>query len=292
MIAAGLIDSDPGSLTSEHAEDADRARAIVDRYHDLGYEEIKIYQSLKPELISVVAAEAHRFGMKVTGHIPTGSDALTAVRDGMDMINHIGFVTRVMRPQGATGVQSDSPEAQAAIRLFLDHHTVIEPTLARAEFGGHPRRQPFSELEPSVAWLPPELAIILNNSGVPENREARSAASLQAALDTTKILHDAGVPILAGSDQVVPGFSVHRELELLVRAGFTPMDAIRSATTVPAKIFGISDVGAVAPGKRADLVILDANPLADIKNIRRVHLVIAEGKVFAPNALRKKVDIN
>jgi imidazolonepropionase-like amidohydrolase len=111
-------------------------------------------------------------------------------------------------------------------------------------------------------------------------------------LDTTKILHDAGVPILAGSDQVVPGFSVHRELELLVRAGFTPLDAIRSATTVPAKIFGISDVGAVAPGKRADLVILDANPLADIKNIRRVHLVIAEGKVFAPNALRKKVDIN
>jgi len=292
MIAAGLIDSDPGSLTSEHAEDADRARAIVGRYHDLGYEEIKIYQSLKPELIPAVAAEAHSLGMKVTGHVPTGSDALTAVRDGMDMINHIGFVTRVMRPQGATCVQSDSPEAQAAIRLFLDHHTVIEPTLARAEFGGHPRRQPFSEFEPSVAWLPPQLAIILNNSGVPENREARSAASLQAALDTTRILHDAGVPILAGSDQVVPGFSVHRELELLVRAGFTPLDAIRSATTIPAKIFGISDVGVIAPGKRADLVILDANPLDDIRNISRVHLVVAEGKMLQPGGLRKKVDIN
>jgi imidazolonepropionase-like amidohydrolase len=292
MIAAGLIDSDPGSLTSEHAEDADRARAIVNRYHDLGYEEIKIYQSLKPDLIPVVTAEAHRLGMKVTGHIPTGADALTGVRDGMDQINHIGFVTRVMRPQGATGVQRDSPEAQAAIRLFLDHHTVIEPTLARAEFGGHPRRLPFSELEPSVAWLPPELAIILNNAGVPENREARSAASLQVALDTTKILHDAGVPILAGSDQVVPGFSVHRELELLVRAGFTPLEAIRSATTVPATIFGISDLGAVEAGKRANLVILDANPLDDIKNIRRVHLVVAEGKVFQPDVLRKKVDIN
>ena len=292
MIAAGLIDSDPGSLTSEHAEDADRARAIVDRYHDLGYEEIKIYQSFKPELIPVVTAEAHRFGMKVTGHIPTGTDALTGVRDGMDMINHIGFVTRVMRPQGATGVQQDSPEALAAIRLFLDHHTVIEPTLARVEFGGHPRRQPFSEFEPSVAWLPPELAIILNNAGVPENREARSAASVQSALDTTKILHDAGVPILAGSDQVVPGFSVHRELELLVRAGFTPLDAIRSATTVPAKIFGISDLGAIEAGKRANLVILDASPLDDIRNIRLVHLVVAEGRVFQPVALRKKVDIN
>jgi len=292
MIVAGLIASDPGSLTSEHAEDADRARAIVDRYHELGYEEMKIYQSFKPELIPVVTEEAHRLRMKVTGHIPTGTDALTGVRDGMDMINHIGFVTRVMRPQGATGVQRDSPEAQAAIRLLLDHHTIVEPTLARSEFSGHPRRQPFSELEPSVAWLPPELAIILNNAGVPEDREARAAASLQVALDTTKILHDAGVPILAGSDQVVPGFSVHRELELLVRAGFTPLDAIRSATTVPAKIFDISDVGVVAPGKRADLVILDANPLEDIKNIRRVHLVVAEGKVFAPDALRKKVDIN
>jgi hypothetical protein len=99
MHAAGLIDSDPGSLTSEHAEDAERARFIVQRYHQLGYEQIKIYQSLRPELIPVVAAEAHRLGMAVTGHIPTRTDALTAVRNGMDQINHISFVTRVMRPQ-------------------------------------------------------------------------------------------------------------------------------------------------------------------------------------------------
>src|ERR1700693_69375 len=256
------------------------ARAIVQRYHLLGYEQIKIYQSLKPELIPVAAAEAHRLRMTVTGHIPTGTDALSAVRSGMDQINHISFVTRVMRGKGSTGVRADSEQVQAAVRLFLERHTVVEPTLARSEYNGHPSRRPFSELEPSVPFLPP-IAVILNNAGVTRDREQRSAASLQTALDTTKILHDAGVPILAGSDQVVPGFSVQRELELLVRAGLTPVEAIRTATTLPAKILGISEGisegGAIKAGGRADLVVLDANPLDDISNIRRVYLTIIAG---------------
>ena len=223
MYAAGLIDSDPGSLTSEHAEDAETVRSIVRRYHDLGYQEIKIYQSLKPELIPVVAEEAHSLGMKVTGHIPTGTDAITAVRNGMDMINHINFAIRVMRPQGATRVSADSPEAQAALKVFLEHQTIIEPTLARSEFNLHPAQRPFSEFEPFVTRLPPELALILNNSGIDQAREERAAAAFRMALETTKILHDAGVPILAGSDQVVPGASLLRELELLVRAGLKPI---------------------------------------------------------------------
>ncbi len=291
MYAAGLIDSDPGSLTSEHAEDAGKARAIVRRYQALGFQEIKIYQSLKPELIPIVTAEAHRLGMKVTGHIPTGTDALTGVRDGMDMINHISFVTRVMRPQGATGVRADSPEALQAIRLFREHHTIIEPTLARSEFNLHPQRRPFSEIEPSVARLPPELAIILNNSGISQDREERAAIALQTALDTTKILHDAGIPILAGSDQVVPGSSLHRELELLVRAGLTPIEAIRAATKNPKEVLGVADSGIIAAGQRADLVVLDANPLDDIRNIRHVRWTVIGGSVLDSNQLWKLVDV-
>lgn len=291
MRAAGLIDSDPGSLTSEHAEDADRARAIVQRYHDLGYEQIKIYQSLRPALIPVVTAEAHRLGMTVTGHIPTGTDALTAVQAGMDQINHIGFVTRVMRPAGATAVTADSAEARAAIALLLEHHTVVEPTLARGEFNGHPRRQPFAAFDPAAALLPPELAVILNNAGVSAEREARAAASLQVALDTARVLHDAGVPLLAGSDQVVPGFSIHRELELLVRAGLTPLEALRTATSVPGKVFGVPDTGVVRAGDRADLVVLDANPLEDISNIRRVRFTVLGGRLYDPAALRHAVDM-
>ena len=229
--------------------------------------------------------------MKVTGHIPTGTDALTGVRDGMDMINHISFVTRVMRPQGATGVRADSPEAINAIRLFREHHTIIEPTLARSEFNLHPRRLTFSRIEPSVMRLPSELAIILNNSGISQDREERAAAALQTALDTTKILHDAGILLLAGSDQVVPGSSLHRELELLVRAGLTPLEAIRAATKNPNEVLGVTDSGRIEAGKRADLVVLDANPLDDIRNIRHVRWTVIGGRVLVPNQLWKLVDI-
>ncbi len=291
MYAAGLIDSDPGSLTSEHAEDAERARDIVRRYHELGYQEMKIYQSLKPDLIPVVTAEAHRLGMKVTGHIPTGTDALTGVRNGMDMINHISFVTRVMRPAGATTVTADSAEAKAAIDLFLRNHTIVEPTLARSEFNVHPKRKPFRDFEPSVTRLPPELAVILNNAGIDQSREDRAAIAFQTALDTTRILNEAGVPLLAGSDQVVPGSSLHRELELLVRAGLTPLAAIRAATVLPTKVLGITDSGSIEMGKRADLLVLDANPLDDISNVRRVRWSIIGGKVLDPSSLWRLVDI-
>jgi imidazolonepropionase-like amidohydrolase len=291
MYAAGLIDSDPGSLTSEHAEDPDTARAIVGRYRELGYEQIKIYQSLRPGLIPVVADEAHRLGMQVTGHIPTGTDALSAVRDGMDQINHIGFVVRALRPGAATVVQADSPAALTAIRLLLEHHTVIEPTLARSEFNGHPRRVPFSAFEPTVAVLPPELSIILNNAGVTEDREASATVGFQAALDATKILYDAGVPIFAGSDQVVPGFSLLRELELLVRAGLSPLDALRAATTTPARALGVPDAGTVRDGSRADVVVLDGNPLENISNIRRVFLTVRGGVAYDPHELRRIVDL-
>jgi imidazolonepropionase-like amidohydrolase len=291
IYAAGLIDSEPGALTSEHAEDPEAARAVVRHYHDLGYEEIKIYQSLKPELISVVATEAHRLGMQVTGHIPTGADALRGVRDGMDQINHVGFVTRVMRPDGVADLRPDSAEARETVRLFLDHHTVVEPTLARGEFNLHPQRRPFRVIDPSAAWLPPELAVILNNAGVTQDREARAATSLQTALAATRLLHDAGVPILAGSDLVIPGSSLHRELELLVRAGLSPMEALRAATTTPARVLGVTDAGAVEAGQRADLVVLDANPLSDIRNIRRVRWTVAGGTMREAAPLWRLVDI-
>src|SRR4029077_9107911 len=93
--------------------------------------------------------------------------------------------------------------------------------------------------------------------------------SLRAQLAIIKAMHDAGVTIVAGTDYGLPGFSLLRELELYVEAGLTPLEAIRAATVVPAEVMGMSaEVGSIAPGKRADLVILDADPLADIRNIR------------------------
>jgi imidazolonepropionase-like amidohydrolase len=94
-------------------------------------------------------------------------------------------------------------------------------------------------------------------------------------------MHKAGVPIVAGTDQTVPGFSIYREIELYVQAGFTPMEAIQAATIVPARVMGFDkELGTVEAGKRADLAILDANPLDSIHNIRSVRFVITNGTMY------------
>ena len=103
-------------------------------------------------------------------------------------------------------------------------------------------------------------------------------------------LHKAGVPIVAGTDQAVPGYSLYREIELYAEAGFTPMEAIQAATLVPARALGVSkNVGTVEVGKRADLILLDANPLDDIHNIRSVRYVIANGVMYTTARLWESV---
>jgi imidazolonepropionase-like amidohydrolase len=100
-------------------------------------------------------------------------------------------------------------------------------------------------------------------------------------LNTIGALHRAGIPIVAGTDQVVPGHSLHREIELYVKAGFTPMEAIQAATLVPARVMNMeSEVGTIAAGKRADLIILDRNPLDEIRNIRTMKTVITGGRMY------------
>jgi imidazolonepropionase-like amidohydrolase len=100
-------------------------------------------------------------------------------------------------------------------------------------------------------------------------------------------LHRAGVPILAGTDQAVPGHSLHRELEIFVDAGFTPAEALASATTVPARLFGRD--GTIEAGKKADLVLVDGNPLVNIADTRRIRVVISRGRLYDPAPLWRSV---
>ena len=134
------------------------------------------------------------------------------------------------------------------------------------------------------------LAGPINGVGVPDERAAFASAALAKTLELVRVLHQAGVPIVAGTDQTVPGHSLHRELELYVRAGFTPMEALQSATIVPARVMKIDrEVGTVEVGKAADLVLLDADPLTNIANTRRISLVIAGGRVYDPAILWRSV---
>ena len=103
-------------------------------------------------------------------------------------------------------------------------------------------------------------------------------------------LHKAGVRVVAGTDQAIPGHSLHREIELYVQAGFTPLEAIQAATSVPAQVMGLDkDVGTVEVNKRADLIVLDANPLDDIHNIRTVEFVVANGVIYPTAKLWESV---
>jgi len=107
---------------------------------------------------------------------------------------------------------------------------------------------------------------------------------------TLRALHEAGIPIVAGTDQAIPGYSLHREIELYVEAGFTPLEALQAATIVPARALGVeSESGSLTPGKRGDVLLLDTDPLADIHNTRKVWRTVAAGAVYDPAPLWKSV---
>jgi imidazolonepropionase-like amidohydrolase len=298
LLLAGVIDGGASPLGTITAETPAEARAAVARYHGLGYEQIKIYQSLKPELVAVVAAEAHRLGLTVTGHVPIGTNAFNAVEAGMDQINHINFITRLMYPRDfkptpgtpAPPLDLESPSAQAGIDYLRRHGTVVEPTLARAELNLHPRASDFADFEPGMAKLPYELFVVLNNTGVQAEVGERAKAAFERSLKLTGRLHRGGVPLMAGSDLVVPGHSMFRELELLVRAGLSPLEAVRAATLVPARAFGMEgELGTVEAGKRADLILVQGNPLDSISHIRRVKYVVTRGRIYDCAALWRSV---
>ncbi|HEX3927417.1 MAG TPA: amidohydrolase family protein [Gemmatimonadales bacterium] len=291
MLLAGVIDGPgPYGLGVERASTPEEGEALVKRYHDAGFQQIKIYSSITRPTLDSICAAAHRLGMTVTGHIPFSLDAYGGVAAGMDQINHIQYIVPLMKTAGALPLDTASAPARKAIDFLVQHHTVLDPTLVIFEWADHPARIPFSDIEPGVAKVAPELRSQLMNTGVPAAAEASSASSFNDMVMAVSALHKAGVTIVAGTDQTVPGYSLHRELELYVEAGFTPMEAIQAATLVPAQVMHVDgDVGTVTVGKRADLIVVDGNPLVRIADLRNITMVIAGGRRYAPAPLWRSV---
>jgi imidazolonepropionase-like amidohydrolase len=294
LLLAGIVDgTGPSAIGVARVDTPAQAKMWTDKYHDAGFQQMKIYSSVKLEELKDVADEAHRLGMTVTGHVPIGLNAYQTIEAGQDQINHIPYIVDIMVPplpddasrldhaNASANLDLNSPDAQKAIAFLVQHGTVVDPTLALFEFFTASTAKPAASIEPGVVKVAPELEAILADVGPPSPNADISEKVFAKELAVVGALHKAGVPIVAGTDQTVPGHSLHREIELYVQAGFTPMEAIQAATIVPARVMGLDkEVGTVEPGKRADVIILDGNPLESIHNIRKVEFVITNGTMY------------
>ena len=275
VLLAGLVDGDdPGGFGTTIAGSPEQGRAIVERYKSAGFNQIKLYTVLQPDVVAAIITRAHELGMTVTGHIPASMGLTKAVEAGMDHVAHLPI-----------NGDPRSPQTRATIEMLAKRKTVLDPTLPWNELLGHAPETPLESFEPGFAHAPP--ALLANYRSVKNAVDAATAMRrVRESEVMVKALFDAGVPIVAGTDGGLPGYSLLRSLEMYVEAGLTPMQAIESATRVPAESMGLAkDSGTIEVGKRADLIILNADPLSNISNIRKLRFVVANGRVLEPAQL-------
>jgi imidazolonepropionase-like amidohydrolase len=294
LLLAGIVDG-TGTITIgvERVDTPEQARMWTDRYHAAGFQQMKIYSSVKLEELKIVADEAHRLGMTVTGHVPEGLNAYQTIEAGQDQINHIEYIadimhspypsemSRIEKMKATANLDLDSADAQKALLFLKEHHTVVDPTIALFEFYTATTAKPPATFEPGVNKVAPELAEQLTDVAPPTEQSEIGEKVFEKELAIVGALHRAGIPVVAGTDQTVPGHSLHREIELYVQAGFTPMEAIQAATIVPARAMGLDkESGTIENAKRGDLILVNGNPLDDIHNIRNVEYVITGGTMY------------
>jgi hypothetical protein len=279
----------------------DEGKRAIDWYAQRGRRQIKLYNSIRPEWVEPLAAYAHAKGLRVGGHIPAFMRAEEAVRAGYDEIQHINQVMLnfLVRPgddtrtlvrfylvgDNAADLDLDSDSARAFVRLLVSRGTVIDPTIAGFEpmltqLQGQ-RNPAFGMV---ASHMPPQLQRywLTNSMDVNATNVARYRASYAKMLELLRRLHDAGVPLVAGTDEIA-GFTLHRELEIYAQAGMPAGEVVQIATRDAAKHAWLSDlVGSVTEGKLADLILVDGDPTVDVSALRSVSLVMKEGVVFYP----------
>jgi imidazolonepropionase-like amidohydrolase len=279
LLLAGLVDgSGAEAFGTVYADTPEQARVVVDAYHAAGFQQMKLYTLIKPDVAGAIIRRAHELGMTVTGHVPRAMTLASMVDSGADNVAHLPV-------RGDTS----SSAVKEQIRMLATKHVVVDPTVSWNELLGHSPQSALTNFQPGFAEAPWPLRSSYGSVRTAVDSAGANRA-LQSQLAVIKAMHDAGVRIVAGTDYGLPGFSLLRELELYVEAGLSPLEAIRAATAVPAEVMGLSgDVGTIEVGKRADLVVLDGDPLADIHNVRTGRWVVVGGRMFDMTALRRAV---
>jgi imidazolonepropionase-like amidohydrolase len=308
IIRAGFIDG-PGPFEGPIkvlAASPEEAIARVDQYADLGYVQIKIYSSVKPELVPIIAAEAHKRGLRVSGHVPAGLIAEQFVRDGADEIQHMNFIFLNFMPDvketrtparftepGKRGGDLDlnSQPVNDFIAFLKEHHTVVDPTMATWEDTYLDRP---GQIAKSDAAMFDRLPVQVQRSsktgggalGVADPATDRQyRASYANMVRMVKKLHDSGIQIVAGTD-MGSGYALDRELEIYNEAGIPAIEVLRIATLEAAKVMHCDqNFGSITPGKYADMILVSGDPTARISDIRSVDLVIKDGSLYRPAEL-------
>jgi imidazolonepropionase-like amidohydrolase len=291
LLLAGLIDAGgPLAFGALDAETPAQGVKDVDLYADNHFDQIKVYTQLKPDVLRAIAAEAHARGMTVTGHVPAAVTTPEGIADGMDQINHLQFVTQAMRSGPNQPIDVNSDRSKQLIALLKQRNIVVDPTMSWGEMAGHPKSLDAAGFEPGVNAAPFTLASKFRSMGVPAADAEKFNARMQTNLKVIHALYEAGVLIVAGSDTGLIGYGLDRELELYVQAGMSPMAAIQTATLNAAKAMRLEgDSGAIEAGKRADLILIDGNPLQNISDIRKVEKVVTAGRMYDSRKLAQTV---
>lgn len=312
VVAAGFIEGESkfsarnGFVIDTLAE----AREAVDWYAAHDYPQVKIYNSFPKDLLRDTVAYAHEKGLRVSGHVPAFMRAEEVVEQGFDELQHINQIllnffvtpdtdTRTLArfylvADETAGLDFDSAPVQDFIDLLVREKVVVDPTLATFEFL-HQRAGEMSPIVADVAeHLPPDIQRNRRSAEMDIPDDATAALydhSFAKLVEFVGLMHEAGVPIIAGTDEM-PGFTLQRELELYVQAGMTPSEALQTATWNAAAASRVrEDRGSIEVGKRADLILVDGEPTADISDIRKVALVLKGDTAYYPSEIHAALGI-
>jgi Amidohydrolase family len=288
----------------------DEAVGRVRWYADHGFWGIKIYNSMPPPFVKPMAAEAHRLGLHVSGHVPAFMTSEQAIRDGYDEINHINQLVLmfVLKPgedprtpvrftvigERLADLDLQGADFRRLVQLMKDRKTTLEPTMATfaplflgRPGKGSPTDAPWIDHVPAAVQRDRRTLVL----DVKPEQYARYDASWRKLEQILLTLHREGIPLVPGTDEVA-GLVLHGELESWVTAGLTPLDALKAATLGGARFLGReSELGTIAVGKRAALYLVDGDPLTDIHAIRKGRLVVKDGALFYPDEIHSALEI-
>jgi imidazolonepropionase-like amidohydrolase len=306
-----LITSGP-SLNGNSVDGPAHGASLVRSQHAAGYDFIKIHPGLSAREFNAIAEAANELGIPFAGHVPVSVGVAGALDVGMATIDHLdGYMAALMPAEvdhsgGYGGFfdilladQVETTHIEGLVRQTLAAGTWNVPTqslveqlindVSVSELANRPdmRYMPKATVQ---QWVERKEAQLKDRGFSPEI----GARAIEIRREIIYELHEAGAGLLLGSDapQIfnVPGFSIHHELGFLVAAGLTPFEALATGTTAAAEFLGLN-TGTVAPGKDADLVLLDANPLEDIANTRRIHGVMLRGEWHSPGDLEQRLSV-